>query len=73
MATTSEARSPLKIVATVQEQGRVEFKVPFPAGAKIAAFIVEDDDASDLEFMAAASSSVDFWDNGLDDADWNNA
>jgi hypothetical protein len=57
----------------VSDQGRVELSVPLPAGARVTIFVIPDlwEPVSDL--MAAAESSLDFWDNPLDDEDWNDA
>jgi hypothetical protein len=50
----------------------VEFTVPFSPGIRVAVFVVEEsDDAHDL--VAAAQSSLGFWDNPYDDEDWNHA
>ncbi|MCI0696260.1 hypothetical protein L0337_30185 [candidate division KSB1 bacterium] len=63
----------LKYDVKVQEKGRVELQVPFPPGAYITVFVIEEpaDNFSDL--ILAAQSSLDFWDNPYDDEDWNNA
>jgi hypothetical protein len=63
----------LKYEAEVTKDGRIELSVPFPAGARVVIFVLEEpeDDFSDL--VSAAQSSLDFWDNPLDDEDWNNA
>jgi hypothetical protein len=57
----------------VQEGGKVELNVPLSRGAWVAVFVVEEpkDDLSDL--LLAAQSSLDFWDNPIDDEVWNNA
>jgi hypothetical protein len=57
----------------VQEGGKLELNVPLPKGKWVAVFVVEEpeDDFSDL--VAAAQSSLDFWDNPIDDEVWNNA
>jgi hypothetical protein len=39
-----EKKSALKINATVQDQGRVEFNVPFASGVRITIFVVSDED-----------------------------
>ena len=66
------AQTALKYDVQVNEKGQIEFDVPFPAGAHVTVFIVESGDAfSDL--LAASESSIDFWNNALDDEDWNNA
>ena len=58
-------------VQEVQEGGKVEFKVPFPKGTRVAVFVVEEleDDIGDL--LSAAQSRLDFWDNPIDDEVWN--
>lgn len=62
----------LKYQVEVQEHGKVELTVPFSAGARVAIFVVEEpNNFSDL--VAAAASSLGFWDNPYDDEDWNNA
>ncbi len=57
----------------VQEGGKVELSVPLSKGKWVAVFVVEEreDDFSDL--VLAAQSSLDFWDNPIDDEVWNNA
>ena len=47
--------------------------VPALMGQRVRVFVVVDelDQFADLE--QAAESSLDFWDNPLDDEDWNNA
>lgn len=63
----------LKYDLEVREKGRVELQVPFPIGARLTVFVIEEppDNFNDLAF--AAQSSLDFWDNPFDDEDWNNA
>jgi hypothetical protein len=62
----------LKYDVEVQENGHIEFKVPFSVGSKISVFVIEEtDESSDL--IAAAQSSLDFWNNPYDDEDWNDA
>ncbi len=63
----------LKYEVEVQAEGRVEFQVPLPVGARVTVFVVEDqgDDFSDL--VSAAQTSLEFWDHPWDDEDWNNA
>ena len=62
----------LKYDVEVKENGRVELSVSFPAGAHLIVFIIQADDAFD-DWLMAAESSLDFWDNPWDDEDWNNA
>lgn len=63
----------LKYEVEVQDEGRVEVSVPFAPGARVVVFVIgeQQDDFSDL--VLAAQSSLDFWDNPLDDEDWNDA
>lgn len=50
----------LKYEVEVQDQGRVEFSVPFAPGKRVLVFVIgeSDDDFSDL--VLAAQSSLDF-------------
>ena len=62
----------LKYEAEVQEHGKLELTVPFPPGVRVAVFVVEEpNDFGDL--VSAAQSSLGFWDNPMDDEDWNDA
>ena len=62
-----------KYKLNVQEDGKVELRVPLPKGTRVAVFVVREneDDLGDL--VLAAKSSLDFWDNSIDDEAWNNA
>ena len=53
--------------------GKIELTVPVPEGTRVEVIVVvpTNDDFNGL--VASASSSTDFWDNSLDDEDWNNA
>ncbi len=66
------AQNALKYDVQVTENGQVELTVPFPAGSHVVVFVVETGESfSDL--IMAAESSLAFWDNPIDDEDWNNA
>ena len=66
------AQTALKYDVEVNKDGHVELSVPFPAGAHVTVFVLEAGDSfSDL--LSASQSSLAFWDNPLDDEDWNNA
>ncbi len=60
----------LKYDAEVNDDGRVELSVPFAPGAHVVVFVMEagKDDFRDL--LSASQTSLDFWDNPLDDEDW---
>jgi hypothetical protein len=67
------SKATFKYEVEVQEGGKVELNVPLPEGTRVAVFVVKEpaDDFSDL--VLAAQSSLDFWDNPIDDEVWNNA
>jgi len=62
----------VKYDVQVKKNGKVELSVPFPEGSHITILVIgtPKDNLSDL--LAAAQSSTDFWDNPIDDEDWNN-
>ena len=63
----------VQLDATVDTAGRVEVSVPFPAGTQVVVSVIERAGEDSAELVAAAQSSLDFWDNPLDDEDWNRA
>jgi hypothetical protein len=67
------AKLPLRYEVEVLDQGRIELQVPFQPGQKLIVLVVGDDDQTFNDLVAASSSSLDFWDNPIDDAEWNNA
>lgn len=66
------AQTALKYDAEVNENEHVDLSVPFPAGARVTVFVVEAGDTF-TDLLLASQSSLGFWDNPLDDEDWNNA
>lgn len=66
------AQTALKYDVQVQQDGRVELNVPFPAGVHVTVFVIESGD-SFSNLLAASESGLDFWNNPFDDEDWNNA
>ncbi len=60
-----------KLDATVGPGGRVELNVPLAPGTtvEVIVFVPPPDSFGDL--VAAAGSTTGFWDNPLDDEDWN--
>lgn len=72
---TPPARLPqtaLKYDAEVQQDGRLELTVPFSPGVHVAVFVVEKTNEFD-DLTLASQSSLAFWDNPMDDEDWNHA
>jgi len=63
----------LKYDMQVTDKGRVELQIPFPAGARVTVFVIEEPGDTFNDLLSAAQSSLDFWDNPYDDEDWNNA
>ena len=63
----------LKFHTEVKDGGRLELEVPLAPGAHVTVFVVESpyEDSDDL--VLASQSSLEFWDNPLDDEDWNDA
>ena len=66
------SQTTLKYDIEVKEDGRLELRVPFPAGAHLTVFVFESADSS-TDLQAASESSIDFWNNPFDDEDWNDA
>ena len=55
-------------------EGRVELHVPLQAGSHVVVYVSQEPVAEAVDdLLAAASTSLDFWDNALDDEDWNHA
>jgi hypothetical protein len=63
----------LKYEVTVQADGRVELTVPFTAGKKVIVFIIQEavEDGPFDDLVYASTTSTAFWDNPIDDEDWN--
>jgi len=61
----------LKYDVEVKKDGRVEFAVPFAAGAHIVVFVIEATSEAFDDLLSAAQSSLSFWNNPYDDEDWN--
>jgi hypothetical protein len=61
----------IKTAATVGPDGRLQVDVPLPPGTtvEVIVFVPAPDDFADL--VSATSSVTGFWDNPLDDEDWN--
>ncbi|NKQ37775.1 MAG: hypothetical protein HF973_19455 [Chloroflexi bacterium] len=57
----------------VTQQGRIELPVALSPGARVTIFVIEEGVDTFDDLLQASESSLDFWDNPLDDKDWNNA
>lgn len=69
----STAQAALKYDSQVLDGGRLELAVPYPTGTRVIIFVVQDPEDEFRDMLSAAQSSLSFWDNPLDDEDWNNA
>jgi hypothetical protein len=63
----------IKYEATVTQDGRIDLPVPFPAGSRVVVFVVDQSAEGFEDLVSASQTSLGFWDNPLDDEDWNNA
>ena len=68
-------QSAIKYEVEVREQGWIGLQVPFAVGARVTIFVIKEQetDNSLADLVAASESSLEFWNNPLDDEDWNNA
>ena len=71
LATAVMPQTALKYEVEVQKTGRIELDVPFAQGARLLIFVIQDMTDAFTDLLSAAQSSLEFWDNPLDDEDWN--
>ena len=72
MATVdANPRAVLSFDVQVGEGGRVEFSGPFQPGQRLTVVVIGEPHPEFSDLTAAAASSLAFWDNPLDDEDWN--
>lgn len=57
----------------IGNDGKLEINVPLSAGTPVEIMILAPDPREFSDLIAASGSSIDFWDNPLDDEDWNDA
>ena len=62
----------IKLEATVNAEGKLELAVPLAPGTRVEIVVLPHKETFD-DLIQAAASSTDFWDNPLDDEDWNDA
>ena len=74
MARSSPApQTALKYEVEVLDHGRVELSLPYAAGARVTIIVIPEPPEQFPDLVAASTSSLAFWDNPLDDEDWNAA
>jgi hypothetical protein len=52
--------------------GKVDLTIPVPEGTPVEVLVLAPPKESFEDLVSAAASSTEFWDNPLDDEDWNN-
>ena len=67
------SQAALRFETEVTGPGRIELDVPIAPGSRVVVFVVEEHEDTFADLTAAARTSTDFWDNPLDDDDWNDA
>lgn len=63
----------LKYDTDVKDGGRLELNVPLAPGVHVTVFVIESTNGASHDLLSASQSSLEFWDNPLDDEDWNDA
>jgi hypothetical protein len=67
-------RNAYKFETEVLPGGRLEITVPVAPGSRVEVLVITPDTVEDFQDLVdAAQSSTDFWNNPVDDAEWNNA
>lgn len=73
MQALSAPQAALRYDVTVSADGQVILPVPLQPGARVMVFVMEDQADPFDDLLAAAQSSLGFWDNAFDDEEWNDA
>jgi hypothetical protein len=60
-----------KADATVGPGGKVEVNLPLPPGTPVEVFVYVPQGDSFADLVDASRSATGFWDNPMDDEDWN--
>jgi hypothetical protein len=60
----------LKYDTEMKNGGRVDIDVPLAPGVHVTVFVIESPNGVGPDLLAASQSSLEFWDNPLDDEDW---
>mgnify|MGYP000411250605 CR=1 FL=1 len=73
--TTIDTQPAIKLEGIVQANGHIDLPVPFAPGKRVVVFVIQQTLPDDLfgDLLAATTTSLDFWNNPLDDAEWNHA
>ncbi len=65
-------KSAFQFETKVGPEGKLEINVPLLIGTTVEVLVLAPE-GEFADLVQAASTSTDFWDNSLDDEDWNNA
>jgi hypothetical protein len=57
----------------MKDGGQLELDVPLAPGVHATVFVIESTNGASHDLLSASQSGLEFWDNPLDDEDWNNA
>ena len=57
----------LKYDTEVKDGGRLELDVPLAPGVHVTVFVIESPNGVSRDLLSASQSSLEFWDNPLDD------
>ncbi len=57
----------------VQAGGKIELTLPMPEGSQVEVVVIPQDTDEFQDLRDAAMLTTDFWDNPIDDAEWNHA
>jgi hypothetical protein len=70
----TDLRMPFHFDTQVTEGGKVEVNVPLPRGTRVTVFVAEGLGSADYaNLISASQTSLAFWNNPIDDAEWNDA
>lgn len=67
------SKSAFQFETKVGPGGKLEINVPLPLGTTVEVLVLAPETLEFSDLVEAVSTSTDFWDNPLDDGDWNNA
>ena len=60
-----------RTIGTVGPDGRLELALPLPEGTPVEVLVLTGTSEGAEDLLAACGSTHHFWDNPLDDEDWN--
>lgn len=68
-----QPRASLTYEVVASESGKLELLGPFQPGERLTVVVIPSSVSEFDGLLAASESTLDFWDNPLDDEDWNAA